>query len=179
GTVNSTLGSLLGGLNPGLADLVTVSVLDQIRNVSTVNGYTRSVASITGLTASIKPPVDLAAIVGEITGQRLSGASTGSLLGSLGAPVPGLDVAMGAVGTALGAVDALLGGATIKVASLAGTSEFAAAASSVAQAVPAPSATGELPRTGGNGLQIAAVGVFLIALGLGFRHWLEVPVRRD
>ncbi|MGH9156182.1 MAG: hypothetical protein ACRD1K_10205 [Acidimicrobiales bacterium] len=181
-TVNTTLGSVLGAVNPGLTKLVSVSVLDKIRNVSTAGGYTKALAGITGLTASITPPADLAGIVSGITGQRLSGASTGSLLASLGGTVPGLDIAMDTLGTALGTVDALLGGATIKVASLAGSSEFAAASAAAQPAPgarPAVPATGELPRTGGNGVQVAAVGFFFIALGLGFRHWLSMPTLRD
>lgn len=169
-TVNTTLGAVLGTVDPGLADLVKVSVLDQVRNVTTANGYTRSEAGITGLTAAITPPAGLAGIVSGLAGQRTAGTSAGSLIGSLGGTVPVLDTAMGVLGGVLGGVDALLGGATLKVASLQGSSEFTVAQT----AGGTPTAAVELPRTGGNGIQIAAIGAFLIALGLGFRRWLEV-----
>ncbi|HUQ40761.1 MAG TPA: hypothetical protein VM030_11470 [Acidimicrobiales bacterium] len=166
-TVNGTLGSTLGAISPDLANLVSVSVLDQVKSVTSGNGYTRSRAGITGLTANIVPPAALGAIVDTV--KSLTGA--GDVITGLGGTVPGLPTGMASLEGTLGAVTGLLAkGASIKVAEIASASDF------TASSVGSPAPFTELPRTGGNGL-MAALALVLGALGLGIRRFSPVAIR--
>jgi len=178
-TVNGAIGSVLGAVDPGLSGLVKVKALDKDASVTTEAGYTKSKASVTGLTASILPPSNLLGIVTGIANQAGAGTSAGSLIpASSRSALPVLDGAMGGLGGVLGVVDALTGGLTVTVGQLLGTSEFTATAvpgTPNNPAAPVASPTGDLPRTGQNGLQLAAIGALFVALGLGFRYWMSMP----
>jgi len=87
-----------------------------------------------------------------------------------------------------GTVEPASGGATFRVAQVLGTSEFAPGAAGFPGSGinPAPgTGTGttggpdtgrSLPATGTNSIPLAAFAMFLVALGLGFREWMHMPV---
>lgn len=157
GTVNATVSGALANVHPSLGNLVSVSVLDQLESVTADNGYVRSRAGITALTATITPPAELASVISTI--QSATGA--GDILTGLGAPIPGLDSAMASLeGTLGGALQALTGGAVLKVASVQAASDFSA---------PGPVAASELPRTGGFPF-LAGLAAVLVVLALGTRR---------
>jgi len=158
GTVNSTLSGALGTIHPSLGSLVSVSVLDQVESITADNGYVRSRAGITALTATITPPAELGAIVSAIK----SATGAGNVLKGLGAPVPGLsDTMSGLESTLGGALQALAGGAVLKVADVQAASDFSAPGG--------PLPANELPRTGGFPL-LAGMAGMLIVLALGTRR---------
>jgi hypothetical protein len=176
--VNTAVGNVLSkvavpvnGTTLDLKDLVSVSVLQPTKSITTSNGYTVANAGITAVSASVKPPVDLASIVGAIVGQNTAGTSIGSVITGLSGTVPALDPAMTALQGVLGATTtALGGGAGIHLVQVLGTSEF-----KVNPAVAAPPG-GTLARTGSNTVRMAALGLLLVALGLGLGAWFDMPV---
>lgn len=167
-TINTTLSSTLGSIAPGLANLVDVSVLEKVSSVVNEGGYNRSRAGVTALTATIKPPVDLAGILNTL---RL-GTSVGDLIGLGGLPIPSLGSAMGLLeGTLGGAVQALAQGATVKVAEVMAASDYAAPAGVVASAP-----GGELPRTGSATGLMALVAMCMAGMAFAVRRFSRVPV---
>ncbi len=163
--VNGTLSSVLGTVSPDLANLVSISVLDQVESVTQDHGYTRARAGITALSASVTPPANLSAIVNTIKGAT----GAGDVLGSLGQTVPQLSTAMDTLNGVLGtAVNALSSGAVVKVAEVQAASDFAPGSI----ATPAT----ELPRTGGS-TPLAAFALLLAALGLGIRRSMPAITR--
>ena len=164
--VNGTLSSVLGTISPDLANLVSVSVLDQTKSVTESGGYIRSRAGITGLTASIVPPANLSALVGTI--KAATGA--GEVVTGLGETVPALSTAMSSLESVLGGtLQALASGAVVKVADIQAASDFAPAGFSVPGT--------ELPRTGGGSAPLAALALLMAALGLGIRRVQAAAVR--
>lgn len=158
-TVNNTLSGALGTIHPSLGNLVSVSVLDQLESVTADNGYVRSRAGITALTASIVPPAELAAIVSTIQ----SATGIGDTLKGLGAPVPGFGAAMTDLENTLGAVTGILAnGATLKVADVQSASDFTFSASG-------PVPVSELPRTGGYPA-LATLAAILVIAAIGTRR---------
>ena len=163
GTVTSTIGGVLATVDPGLANLVKVAVLDKTTNITNSGGYVRSNADLTGLTASIVPPAALTSIVQGIVGT----AGIGSVLGS---SLPVLSGAMPQLGSLLNlpaTVGALSQGAVVRVASLQSASQFTAVA---------PVSVPTLPRTGGPA-GLAVLGVLFAALAFGILRFLHVPGR--
>jgi hypothetical protein len=172
GTVNSTLSGALGTIHPSLGNLVSISALDQVESITADNGYVRSRAGITALTASIKPPAELASVLSTI--QSATGA--GEVLAGLGAPVPALSDTMsqlettlaGATGAQVGGLfQALTNGATIKVADVQAASDFAGSG---------PMPASELPRTGGYPV-LAGLAAILMAMALGARRMVVSATR--
>ena len=180
--VSGALGDVLGTIDPGLSDLVAVSVLDRKTEVTEADGYVQALASLTALTADIKPPTDLAAIVARL----LNGAGVGDLITGAGGTVPTLEPAMGALGAAVGGqsaaagdaqaaqvpdlVGALAGGtSTIQVASLGQVSNFTPVVENT-PAAPVTPAGGELPRTGGETVPALLVAALLAAAAYGIRR---------
>lgn len=173
-SVTSTLTSALGAIDPGLANLVSVKLFDQAKEVKGAGAYTTASARLTALTASVTPPADLAAVVTKV--QSLVGI--GDVLGSLGVSLqalPVLDSAMPALEGVLGNVQALSQGATIRVADLSSSSEFSPSPAAVAAPAPGTSST-ELPRTGGDNAAFAVLGMLLLAMAVGLVRWLRRPV---
>jgi hypothetical protein len=163
--VTGTIDGVLGSINPGLAGLVKLKVLDRQSGTSTsADGYNHATASLTALTASIVPPANLAAIVSTVAGLT---NSVGDILGQLGGTLPVVSTAMSTLEGALGSVQALAGGATIKVA------ELTAAADYSPQAVPVTAPGGDLPRTGGPAFPIALLGVLFIAAAVAIDRWFR------
>ena len=177
-TVNGQLSTILATVAPNtdLNKLLTVSVLDQSKGVTTDGTYNRATAGITALTVTINPPADLGAIVTSITAptQSVGGQTVPNVAGLLtanGVPAASLPV-VGAPMTALtGAVKvaggALSQGAVLTVGTVQAASDFA-----LTPAPPAPPAdTSSLPRTGGPTALLGALGAILAALALGLRRW--------
>ncbi|MBW3536266.1 MAG: hypothetical protein KY395_00665 [Actinobacteria bacterium] len=155
-TVNSTLSGALGTIHPSLGSLVSVSMLDQVESVTADNGYVRSRAGITALTANVTPPAELASVLSAIE----SATGAGETLQSLGAPVPGFDATMTDLQNTLNStLGVLANGATVKVADVQSASDYTFTASG-------PTPVNELPRTGGFPIMAALAAILAIgALG--------------
>ena len=199
-TVTSQLDAVLGLVGAddvlNLEGIIDVKLLDTTGTGVTKDGnYVKSVANLTGVTVTITPPANLGDIVAglgdgtsvleTLTGlnpdaedalsmpntdamRTLENALTVPTAAGTAALVPSVD----------GAVQALAGGASLSLASLSGTSTFAAQA---AGAPIAPAPGGELPRTGTstNAAGLAALGMVLGALAIGIRRHVLIPVRVD
>lgn len=161
--VGSTLETLTGIVKIG-------KLLDPTHSVTSANGYTVANAGLTALSVTVTPPVDLSAIVSGVLAQVSGGTAISSLITTAGGTVPTLDTAMTTFNGLLGTgVTALGAGATVKAVQVLGNSEF--------KVVAAPTSTGgTLPLTGSNALRLAALGVLLVALGLGLGRWLDMPM---
>jgi len=158
-TVNGTLSGALGTIHPSLGSLVSVSVLDQVETVTADNGYIRSRAGITALTANITPPAELAAVLSTIE----SATGIGETLEGMDAPVPALDSAMSSLKSTLGGITGILtNGATLKVADVQSASDFTFSTSG-------PVPVSELPRTGGYPA-VAALAAILVIAAIGTRR---------
>ena len=166
-TVNTTLGQVLGAVDPGLANLVKVSVLDKATSITQEGGYTKSRAGITAATATITPPADLAAIVSGIVAQ------TNDVTALLGSAVPQLDPVMTLLNTTLQASNGVLAGpAKVQIASVLSASDFRVAAAPVTPGAPGGGSP-TLPRTGGPDLIL--FGGLLAVLALAIRRMTTTP----
>ncbi|HEX2039207.1 MAG TPA: hypothetical protein VHF47_05680 [Acidimicrobiales bacterium] len=183
-SVTDELDGVLGTLDDDLAGMVSVVLFEEVAGagVSTANGYVKAVQGITGLRATVTPPAALATIVDGI----LALPGVGDVIAAATGPtsVPQLDGAMDDLKVALGTTRSLGGGGSVRLAHVLGTSEFAAATSGTGG--PGGGTGGgtpgeadrSLPATGRNGtLPLTALATLLVALGLGFRNWVHMPVR--
>jgi LPXTG-motif cell wall-anchored protein len=184
--VTGALGNVLSLVDPSLANLVDIDLLDQSTAVTEEGGVTNAIAGITALRATITPP-DVCGLLGRLGVQD----TVGSVLGSLGESLPALP---GPVGTVLGdlgstvrcesaaaaggftasslvdgVASALTQPLTIEALSLGGAGSFTVPAAPGAPGT--PGAPGQLPNTGGNA-QLALVAVGLGVLGLAARRVL-------
>lgn len=185
--VDAAVATVTTKLHPDLANLVTFDLFAPASGagVSSTNGYVKAVEGITVVTAKVTPPAALAALVTTIKG---SAPSIGQEIDALNGPDPAPQVAaeMTALENALGTgTQAMAGGGTFKVAQVLGTSEFAVGASgfpgSGINPGPGSGTPAEndrsLPATGNNStLPMTALALLLVALGLGFRQWIHMPV---
>lgn len=168
-TIESEIGGLLGLIDPSLADLIDVTVLERSTSVTQTGDRIVAEGSLTALAVTITP--DLDALIGLLTG--LDG-TLGDLLGQLGielpvGPLTEVNDLLGQIGgTALpaaleadGAVLALSDGATITLGQVSQRSEF-----EVLSQVETPGETPSLPRTGGSDrlLLVALAGLGLAIL---------------
>lgn len=178
-TVNDTIGGVLALVHADLADLVDVKVFERAADhgVTSSGGYVEAVDGITALSATITPPEALADIVATVTGAAGSVEDTLEGLGASTDFLEGLGVDMGLLGAELDVTEAgaLADGGTVTLASLTSTSNFA----------PSLPTTGtgtendrNLAATGSNAVPMTGLAMLLIALGLGFREWVRMPVRR-
>jgi LPXTG-motif cell wall-anchored protein len=168
----SSINGVLGSVDPGLANLISLKVLDTTgTGVSSANGYIQALGKLTAVHLGITPPANLAAILGSIT-------SANSALTALKTAVPAFNLAgvalpnvagMDALNTALkatpaaAAVNALASGASVDLASVQAASNFVPV---IATAAPG----GTLPRTGRNNGGVAIAGMVLIGLALVIRR---------
>ena len=155
---------MLGSISPDLANLVHVSLFDKdsATGVSKDGGYVKSLAGVTGLTASIVPPLNLTSIVNGLLGNAGT-AGIGSILTGAGGSLPVVDTLMSTLNTTLGqAVNALAGGATIKLASVTSGASFT---------TPVAATNGTLPRTGGTA-QTALLGMALVIAAIASRRFV-------
>lgn len=161
--INTELGAILSLVDPDLANLVKVSVLDKATSVTQANGYTTATAGISAATATVTPPADIAAIVQAIIDE------TDDVAALLGDSLPVLDQLMDALQATLNVTSsALAAPAQVKIASVLSASNFRVAA---APTTPVGSPT--LPRTGGSDLVLLAG--LLGVLALGIRRFLHAP----
>ncbi|HVF75019.1 MAG TPA: hypothetical protein VM938_08215 [Acidimicrobiales bacterium] len=178
-TVNDTIGGVLGVVHADLADLVDVKVFERAADhgVTSAGGYVEAVDGITALSATITPPEALADIVATVTGLAGSVEETLEGLGA-SAVLDGLDAAMGLLGAEVDATEAgaLADGGNVTLASITSTSNFAPSA----PIIPGTGTENDrsLAATGTNAVPLTALAMLLIALGLGFREWVRMPVRR-
>ena len=173
-TVTSALNSIkgvLGSVDPGLANLISLKVLDTTgTGVTSANGYVQALGKLTAVHLGITPPANLAAILGGITSANsaltaLKTAVPAFNLSSVSLPnVAGMDALNSALKAtpAAAAVNALAGGASVDLASVQAASNFVPV---IAAAAPG----GTLPRTGRNG-GLAVVGMVLVGLALVIRR---------
>ena len=172
-SINNTLKDALDGIDPGLGDLVTVSVFERPtgNGVSESNGYVKAMDGITALKASVTPPSTLSTIISAVQAQ----ASIADDLLAAGGTLPSLSAAMGTLGTTLNNTAApAAGGASVTIASITSTSEFAPAIGGA----PGNETDRSLAATGSNDtLPMTALALLLVALGLGFREWVTMPLR--
>lgn len=154
--INQTLKEALGQISPDLSNLVTVSLFDQVHTVTSAGGYVRSRAGITVLSASIKPPTNLLALVNSIASQ----VGIGDTISNLGGTVPALGQAMTQLTNTINSGTAVLaGGADLKLGEVLSASDFA----------PTGGTGKELPRTGSNA-SLALIAALLGLLGVGIRR---------
>ncbi len=174
-TVQSTLGGILGQIDPALADLITVHLLEQASSVTEDAGTITSDASFDGLGIDIAA-IDLGAILGRL-GQQ---TSIGDQLLGVGVdpttvlPVPaiaGLNDALTAAGGG-GDVFALADGASVRLASLSQTSSFSPQSVATPQTPGTPSSP-TLPRTGSNDTVLVLVAAVFAVGALGLRRMLR------
>lgn len=176
-TVNDKLKEVLGGIDPGLADVVKVTLFERVANraVTSSGGYVRAVDGVTVLSASVTPPAALSTIVAGIK----SATGVGDELTADGQALPVLSDSMTTMEGLLGSgTQAAAGGAGVRVAQVLGTSEFAVGAAGFGGDPDSGDDTSRsLARTGSNdSLPMTALAALLIALGLGLREWTRMPV---
>ena len=150
--VQDTIGGILGQIDPALANLVTVHLLDQATSVTqdADTGTIVSDASFTGLGIDLAP-LDLSGLIASL-GQQ---TSIGDQLTGLGIdptsalPVPAISGFNDVLSAASGGADvfALADGMSVQVASLSQQSSYSPVAAPVSP-TPAPAPTPNLPRTG-------------------------------
>ena len=173
-SVNTKIGEVLGAVDPGLASLVKVAVLEKATEVTTKNGYTTASAGITALSATITPPAALAAIVDTVN--ALTASTTDEVADLLGvglSQVPaelGLSTSMNSLASTLSlGFGALSQPATLRVAQVLSASNYR-----VGTATPAaPGTSPTLPRTGNDTLLITIATA--VVLGLITRRFLLAP----
>jgi hypothetical protein len=165
--VNGIIGQALSSVDPGLASLVKISMFDPItKTVTADNGYNRSRAGITVLTANVTPPAILGDIVRTVQGQ----AGIGDAITTAGGTVPTLASAMNTLNTTLDqGVSALSQGAAVTVGSVLSASDYA---------VPVGGTGPTHPATGGTPT-LAILGLVFALLAIGMRRWMASPAVRD
>lgn len=168
-TVNTALGEVLATVDPALADLVKVSVLDKATSIVQVGGYTKSRAGVTAATATITPPANLASLVSGILAQT---DDVTAHLTAAGVALPALDGLMTTLNNTLQASNGVLASpAKVQIASVLSASDFRIAAAPVTPGAPGGSPT--LPRTGGPDLVL--FGGLLAVLALAIRRMATTP----
>lgn len=178
--IDAALGGALGEIAGDLDDLVTVKLFERTAGagVSSAGGYVKAVEGLTVLRATVTPPATVTTIVDDII--ALTGLD--QAITDAGGTHPQLDAAMADLSLALGGARSLGGGGGVGIASLLGTSEFAPSTSGAPGTGTGSGTPGEgnrsLPATGRNStLPMTAFAMLLIALGLGFRQWIHMPVQ--
>ena len=175
--VQSTIGGILGQIDPALANLVTVHLLDQATSVTQDPDTSTIVsdASFTGLGIDIAP-LDLSGLIASL-GQQ---TSIGDQLTGLGIdptsvlPVPAISGFNDVLAAASGGADvfALSDGMSAQVASLSQQSSYSPVAAT-ATPTPAPTPAPNLPRTGSNDTMLVLLGFMAAAGALGLRKMLR------
>jgi len=142
----------------------------------------KAVEGVTALRVTITPP----STVGEIVDAIVAAAGLDEAIAENDGTPPELDGTMGSLSTALGGARTLDDGGTVRIAQVLGTSEFKVSAAGTGSPTnsgsPGSGTPGEdnrsLPATGRNStLPLTALATLLVALGLGFREWIHMPVR--
>lgn len=162
-TITSAVGSVLGTINADLAGLVDVDVLDIVESVTTEGGYTKALASVTALTATIDP-------TGLLGASFAATDPVSAVLDEVGGTVPALSPVMAELEAALGGLDILTSPSTITVGRLSSSSSFRALAAG--ETPPTIGTSGELPRTGTEAALPAMAAVLVAGVALGVRRFV-------
>ena len=170
--INTRLASVLGIVSPDLANLVKVSVLDQATSVVSEGGYTRSRAGITGATATVTPPANLAALVSGIVAQT----GVAETLVAANVPVPAVSGLMSQLAGNLSlASSALSAPAKVQVAQVLSASDYRRAGAVTTTGAPGSTpGSPTLPRTGGNDLLL--LGGLAAVLAIVARRFSRAPI---
>ena len=179
--VTSTLGSVLGTIDPSLKDLIHVGVLEKATSLTTANGYNQALAGIDVLNVKITPPAILQNLVGTLTGAtglsslgKLQAAGVANPLGEL--PLLGSGALnLGNLLNLPATVGALTQGLTLKVGSVQSASQFKLASAPAPAVAAAPVPVAELPRTGGDTRTLGILAAGMAVLALGVRRWARRP----
>lgn len=164
GTINTEIENVLKLVDVALKDVVSVSVLDQDKSVSSSGGYTRSRASVTALSVAITPPAALSSIVSGIT------ADNADVTAALGSAMPALSTAMSTLQSTLAMGASVLSQpATLKIGEVVGSADFIPASG------PVPAPGGRLPTTGGPGGLAVLACVLLGGVAIGIFRWVNSP----
>ncbi len=171
--IESTLGGILGGIDPSLADLIDIGLFEEETSVTQSSGATVADAAFTALRVDVLPNVaELQSLITDLAQLE----SIGDLLADAGIDLPAgpldeLTALLDGVPTAglipvLGGVLPLSEGVGVRVASLSQRSTFAPVAST---ATPVPA----LPNTGSNDGMMLLFGAVAVVGALGARRWMR------
>jgi hypothetical protein len=199
--ITGVLGDVLGTIDPSLANLVDIDVLDRSTSITANGATTEAVAAITGLRVTITPP-DLCGLLTRLGATPIADR-VGPLLQFLGEQLPPLPVVgdvLGDLGSVLncnpqallvgGLANALTQPLTLEALTVGSQGAFTPAgqvtpttstSTSTTTTQPgspttAPRGSGPLPRTGGD-VVLAAAGVGLLVTALGMRRIASRAVR--
>lgn len=165
--VESTLDGILSIVDPGLAGLIDVGVLEETTSVLEEDGTITSVADFTALRLDVNPDLD---VINGLIDQLAGLESIGDVLAGAGGQVPvePLSVLNATITDAVGQPAVALGdGISLRVASIGQTSDFTEVLSNTATPTPA---TPELPNTGSNDTWMLLMGAVAAAGALGVRR---------
>lgn len=169
GQVQSTLGGVLGQIDPSLTDLVTIRLLEEATSVGQTDAGILSTATFTGLGVDLAP-VDLTALVGSLAAQTSIGDQLTALGVPLDAPLP-ISTLNDQLSAAAGSpVSVLASGASVSVASLSQQSAFVLGG---ATATPTPASSPQLPTTGSNDTVWLLAAVLAVACAFGVRRFAQ------
>jgi len=169
GQINTALNGVLGPL--GLGNLVSVRLFDKQTGVAQVDGYVKSVASITGLALRVTPPAALTQVVNTLLA---SGAPVTSLL-SVGTAVPVVGAELAPLVAALGspAGGVLAQGLSVDVARIASAADHVVPAGQISVDTPASQTPTSLPKTGSESLPLLLGAAALGGAAIGGRRVLR------
>jgi len=180
GQVQGAIGGVLGQIAPSLADLVTVSTMQEQTSVVEEAGKVLATAELTGLVVEVEPVLaEIQALLDSLAGvESLGDTLTG--LGVTDLPVGALEVdavnrRLAPVTDGLPLLAALDQPLTLQVASLRQQSAFAAAtpAAPVAPGTPGQTPAPTLPRTGSSDTLVLGLAMAAAVAALGGRHLLR------
>jgi len=180
GQVQGAIGGVLGQIAPSLADLVTVSTMQEQTSVVEEAGKVLATAELTGLVVEVEPVLaEIQALLDSLAGvESLGDTLTG--LGVTDLPVGALEVdavneLLAPVTDGLPLLAALDQPLTLQVASLRQQSAFAAAtpAAPVAPGTPGQTPAPTLPRTGSSDTLVLGLAMAAAVAALGGRHLLR------
>lgn len=166
-SVNTSLSNVLSIVDPGLANLVKVSVLDKATSVVAKDGYVTSTAGVTALSATLTPPPALPAIVGAVN-ELVAAEEVADVLDVPVAQVPsvlGLGTGMNSLASTLSlGFGALTQPASIRVGEVLSSSNFRLGSTTSNPAAPVTPSSPQLPRTGTDTLFLAAAAAIVLGL---------------
>lgn len=183
-TATQTLNDILATIDPSLANLISIQLLDRTTEISQVGDYVNAAAGITALAVTLTPP-DLCDIftgfgleLPEGVNVDLPTAPVTDLLTEIGSgvlcevPIPAGVVDIGDLAIGEGEFAALTGPITLKAASVGSLAQFKATPATTTQTP----TEDPLPRTGMNETLLLVVGGLMAAVAVGLRR-TAAPVK--
>jgi hypothetical protein len=170
--ITSTISGLLGSIDPGLANLVQVTLFDRLANVAQDGSYTTAQSGITALQLAINPP-DVCAILGRLNvAGTVNGLLAGLGAGAVTVPTQVTDLLTGLTsqvpcGQAQTLTAAITQPLTVKALSVSGAANFMMPVAPIAPVVPQ---TPVLPRTGGESNMFLLLGASMVIIAIGARR---------